>query len=441
MTRTFRSWSHLLPARSAEVAGQAGWLAQLREGSCRIAPRGAGRSFGDAAYAAQGQVTCAAPAPDGAWLRARIAGLAAVTAPSLTVPAGLALGDLHRMLAVHGLSFPVFGGTQWATVGGATAGDIHGKNHREVGSFGNHVAGLTLVTGRGDTLSCGPGDNPDVFRATIGGMGMTGYISDVTLRLRRQAARSLTAEYRTLGDLEAVHDWLKRGEAEALFVSWPDLAATRPTAIGFRATAGTQLCELPRPLRHVPVPRLPLVNATTARAAAALCRRWLQDAPGVDRHSFAVHYAGVHESIHGWNRLFPIGGMIEYHFACPLDRFAALLGDLRRQARAAGLPLLCAVAKPFGSVPPVGDLSFARDGIGLNFQMPWSQTSVRFLRAYTDAVLAAGGRINLTKDAVIMPDHYARATPELDRWRAKLDAIDPARRVETALGRRLRLRG
>ena len=84
MTKTFRSWSYLLPSQSAAVTGQAAWLAQLQDSACRIAPRGAGRSFGDAAYAAEGQVTCTASPPDGAALRADVgryrAGLRAMLA-------------------------------------------------------------------------------------------------------------------------------------------------------------------------------------------------------------------------------------------------------------------------------------------------------------------------------------------------------------------------
>ncbi len=57
----------------------------------------------------------------------------------LTVEAGLTIGDIARTMAPRGWLPAVMPGTGFATVGGAIANDVHGKNHHGHGSFGQHV--------------------------------------------------------------------------------------------------------------------------------------------------------------------------------------------------------------------------------------------------------------------------------------------------------------
>ena len=72
------------------------------------------------------------------------------------------------------------------SVGGAAAMNIHGKNNFAVGTIGEHVESFVLSRRRG-TLRCSRDENADLFHAAIGGFGMLGCFTEITLRLKRRA--------------------------------------------------------------------------------------------------------------------------------------------------------------------------------------------------------------------------------------------------------------
>ena len=99
--------------------------------------------------------------------------------------AGLSLVDLHRITLPKLMFSPVTPGTQFVTLGGMVAADVHGKNQHTAGNFGDHVTKLRVRVADGRVIECSPDEHPDLFSATIGGMGLTGHILEVEFRLER----------------------------------------------------------------------------------------------------------------------------------------------------------------------------------------------------------------------------------------------------------------
>ena len=102
----------------------------------------------------------------------------------LTCEAGVLLADILETFVPRGWFPPVVPGTKFVTIGGMIAADVHGKNHHRDGTFGAHVESLMLATANGDVQQCSRTENADLFRATLGGMGLTGIILAASFRLK-----------------------------------------------------------------------------------------------------------------------------------------------------------------------------------------------------------------------------------------------------------------
>jgi FAD/FMN-containing dehydrogenase len=136
--------------------------------------------------------------------------------------AGVTLGEVLDVCVPEGWSLAVTPGTASATVGGCLACDVHGKNHHLVGGFSQHVVCATILTGNQETLTCGPDNRPDLFWATAGGMGLTGIILDVTLRLRRIETAFILARNIVTRDLEETFRRIEDTGAATYSVAWLD---------------------------------------------------------------------------------------------------------------------------------------------------------------------------------------------------------------------------
>ncbi len=147
-------------------------LAQV-DGS--ILPYGLGRSYGDSCLNGGGTLLDTSP------LNRFIAfdegtGL-------LRCEAGVTLAEILNVIVPRGWFLPTTPGTKFVTVGGAIANDVHGKNHHKAGTFGCHVTRFELACSDGERLICSPDENADLFRATIGGLGLTGLILWAEIRV------------------------------------------------------------------------------------------------------------------------------------------------------------------------------------------------------------------------------------------------------------------
>ncbi|HUG38436.1 MAG TPA: FAD-binding oxidoreductase, partial [Candidatus Limnocylindrales bacterium] len=179
----------------------------LPAGAAVVVPRGLGRAYGDAALpAARDDVVVETVRAD------RILAFDEASG-RLRGEAGLTLEEIIRVFLPRGWFPPVTPGTKFVTIGGCVACDVHGKNHHRDGSFGRFVEAITLAIAEGGEVVCGPDRERELFHATVGGMGLTGLILDVTLRLTRVESAWIVLETEGVPDLSAMVSGL-RGAAD-----------------------------------------------------------------------------------------------------------------------------------------------------------------------------------------------------------------------------------
>jgi len=435
-------WGRTAPslARVRAPRDAAGAAAVLEQADGRgVLARGLGRSYGDAAQNAGGDV-----------LDAR--GLAAVRAfdperGELTAGAGASLADLARLVLPRGWALPVVPGTRHVTLGGAIAADIHGKNHHVDGSFSAWVSALTLLAPGGEPRTLRPGD--DAFAATVGGMGLTGIVLDATVRLVRVESDRMRVDVDRAADLD---DLLARAQADdhryRYSVAWIDCLSRRPLGRGVlirgnHATAAEVAGKRParayEARRALPGP--PAVRLVTPGTVRAFNELYFRAQPERARDRLQPLDAFFHplDGVRGWNRLYGPRGFVQYQFAVPPGAEEVVRAALERLS-AARRPSFLAVLKRFGPGAGGPTLSFPVPGWTLAVDLPAGDPALAPLLDGLDALVAeARGRVYLAKDARLRPELLGAMYPELARWRAVRDALDPQGRMRSDLGRRLGL--
>jgi decaprenylphospho-beta-D-ribofuranose 2-oxidase len=407
--------------------------------------RGLGRSYGDAAQNAGGDVLDLT-----GWSRLLDLDVAEAT---VTVEAGASLDALMRALLPFGLWLPVIPGTRQVTVGGAVAADVHGKNHHVRGSFGDHVRSMDLLLATGDVVTVGPdGPDADLFWATVGGMGLTGVVLRVTLGLKRVESSYFLVDTDREPHLDGLLTSLSEGDDRYEYsVAWFDTATTGSSLGRAVVTRGDQATrdQLPddrradalamsdRTLARVPF-TFPdgVVNRFSARAFNAL---WYAKAPQHRRGELQNITQFFHplDVVADWNRVYGSRGFCQYQFVVPFGQEDAFRTAVRMIAESDHVSSLN-VLKRFGEGNR-GLLSFPTSGWTLAVDLPVRPGLDRLLRALDRVVLDAGGRLYLAKDSRADAATIARMYPRLDAFAAVRDRVDPQRRFRSDLARRLDL--
>jgi decaprenylphospho-beta-D-ribofuranose 2-oxidase len=438
------SRARVLGVRSAEEV--AGVLASRAHAAGGVLARGAGRSYGDAAQSAGGTVL-------------DLTGLDRVleidaARGSVRVEAGVTYAALLAQIVPRGLMLPVIPGTRHATIGGALASDVHGKNHPRDGTIGRHVLGLRMCTPAGGLrdLSAEVADDRELMLATLGGMGLTGVVVEATLAVEPLRSPWWALDTDRTDSLADTLALMSRDEGHRFSVAWLDLLArggrlgravvtrSRDWA-GEPPAAGPDLSRLPAGARH-DVPRgfpgsllAPVLIGAFNELRWRRCPRRERDRPvPLPPHFFPL------DAIGEWNRLYGTRGLVQYQFVVPdgaeddLVRCVELL-------RAQRVPSFLAVLKRLG--PGLGaPLSFPIEGWTLALDIPAWATGLRPALDRLDEIVAgAGGRVYLTKDLRLRRDLIAAMYPQLGRFEEQRALADPDGILRSDLGVRLGLCG
>lgn len=415
----------------AYARGLQGWI-----------PRGAGRSYGDAAVGEAATV-------DMRRLN-RFRGFDPGTG-LLDAEAGVTLSEVIDVFLPKGWFPYATPGTQFVTLGGAAAADVHGKNHHLEGGFGRSVTRMRLATPRDGVLTASPDQEPELFAATIGGMGLTGIMLDMQVRLRPVETgwiRQRTRVVKNLGEMLQV-----LGHDQATYsVAWIDCLA-RGASLGRGLVylgEHAALAELDErasrdrfPSRRARRLRAPfeapdvLLNPYSMRAFNELYFR--KGALAADQEQLVgwEPYFYPLDGVLEWNLLYGKRGFLQHQCVIPWATAEGAIAEILDRVARRGIGSFLAVVKSLGTAD--GILSFPMEGVTLTLDFPMRDGLLDFLDELDQVVVGANGRIYLAKDARQAPSTFEAGYPALSRWRSLRRASGADQRIRSKLSQRLAL--
>ena len=418
----YSSWGRVFPDRGRRaVAADDVALAGASSGG--LLPYGNGRSYGD---------TCLNDAGTLIDSRRRKAILRFDPETGvLTAEAGILLAEITRHVAPHGWFLPVTPGTQFVTLGGAIANDVHGKNHHRRGTFGRWVRSLELKRSDRGALHCAPESETGLFAATIGGMGLTGLIASAEIQLLKVPSLTIagtTTRFGGLGDYFGLAE--AADERHEYAVAWID---TMSRGAGFgrghllagdHAETGEHDGIARPPLATVPL--TPPISPLRGLPLKAFNELVFRKAPAGTSHAdtrFDSFFYPL-DRIGKWNRLYGPRGLHQHQSVVPFADAEAVVRELIGCARAHGQGSFLTVLKRFGTLPSPALLSFPAPGYTLTLDFPHrGEKTLRLLADLDRLTVEAGGRVNPYKDARMGAETFAASFPQ---WRALESMRDPA---------------
>ncbi len=382
----------------------------------------------------------------------------------IRVEPGMSIHELWQYVIEDGWWPPVVTGTSKTTIGGCAGMNVHGKNSWRKGTIGDHILEFDLMLPSGEIIPCSRTENSDIFHAAIGGMGMLGCFTSLTLKMTRIYSGYLQVHTQAQPDLAGMFDYFHGYVDESDYiVGWMD-AFAGGAALG-RGDVH-RAYYLPEGADPNPSQSLRLENQHVPENLFGIVPKsimWLGMRPfmnnvGTKLINTAKYYAGqvtggkvypqTHAAFHflldyvpHWKKAYGPGGLIQYQPFVPKDKAPAAFAEILRVSQAFGQPNYLTVFKRHR--PDDFLLSHALDGfsMAMDFRItPDNRHQIlKLTRALDEIVLAANGRFYFAKDSTVRPE-VARAylgEEAITQFRALKARCDPDNILQSNLWRRV----
>jgi decaprenylphospho-beta-D-ribofuranose 2-oxidase len=444
LKKAIAGWGHY-PVRNAFLFRPEQYDSLAVEEVSTIA-RGLGRSYGDASLNTDNAVI----------LMERLNRFLAFDEKTgvLKAEAGASLADILKVFVPRGWFLPVTPGTKHVTLGGCVAADVHGKNHQTDGSFGKFVTELEILLADGSKKRCSPKQEMDLFWATVGGLGLTGIITEVTLQLIPITTAYMYVQNFPTKNLDETLKILDEIDQKTKYsVAWIDCLSTgenfgRSIIMKARHAIPEELPHVksnPLLIKSKPIYTVPfrfpswIINYWTVKCFNAIYYSFQSKRETSNIVSYESFFYPL-DALNNWNRLAGKKGFIQYQFVVPNKNGKECLHQFLEELTKNKVASFLGVLKKLGTEGQ-GMLSFPLEGYTLSVDIPMNSNLLPFLDLLDELVLKYQGRVFLIKDARLKSEKLRAMYPQLTKWQRLKAQVDPKGIFSSDLSRRLSLIG
>ncbi len=349
---------------------------------------------------------------------------------------GMINNDLLKIIVKSGWFLPVTPGTKFVSVGGMVASNVHGKNHHLDGGISNFVESFRIYCKTGKIKECSRQKNKELFYMTIGGMGLTGIILSVKLKLLKIETSFIRQKKEITNNLKETMSIFSNCK-DQYCVAWLNFSGSKDKIGSSVVFIGNHIkkkdlkihernAKLIYPSKisySLPFKfRFSLINYYTTilfnHMYFFLQKFTLKKIVDIDTFFYPL------DKIRNWNLVYGNKGFIQYQFVIPIRNSYSGLIEIMNVLRSNKVYPMLPVLKLFER-EDIGVLSFPLRGYSLAMDFPDTKKIRQLLLNIDKIVIKNKGRVYLTKDSRITKKNFNEMYKDKIRKFKKSTHYDP----------------
>jgi len=318
----------------------------------------------------------------------------------LKAESGITINEMIKFLLPKGWFLKVTPGTKYATLGGCIASDVHGKEHHKEGCFSENLIKLRLLINKDQIIELDNLSHPDLFQATCGGMGLTGFILEAEIQCKKIKSSKIIFNKKVNHNIDEVFSCFDKYMNSNYSVAWLDTSKSKSDYKSIFIHGN--FCEkskltLENNIRFKIPFNIKVINNLSIKIFNYFYFFWNSFNQKSGKISYENFFYPL-DKIDNWYKLYGKNGFLQYQFIipkeCGKEAILEVLNYLNQVNQMSSLAVLKLHRKN-----NLNYMSFPIYGYSLAMDFPYSKKINLILEDLDKIVSKFNGKIYLTKDS------------------------------------------